>query len=168
VQAAHSPVGREAFEQEKQQMKALMKTIVVLLGCVSLDPVLAQPPQAPAQAPSVYDTIMQLSHEWGDAEMASDVDKMNQIIADDWTADYPGHFVTKATLLSGVRTGKHKLLSCELGPHEVKAFGDIAVVQGSVTERRLGVDGILHFAYMDVWTKRGGKWLVVRSLWKKI
>jgi hypothetical protein len=59
-------------------------------------------------------------------------------------------------------------LSCELGPHEVKAFGDIAVVQGSVTERRLGVDGVIHFAYMDVWTKRGGKWLVVRSLWKKI
>jgi ketosteroid isomerase-like protein len=149
-------------------MKALLKMVMVLVGCVSLDPVLAQPAKAPAQAPSVYDTIMQLTHEWGDAEMASDVDKVSQIIADDWTADYPGHLITKATLLSDVRSGKGKLLSCELGPHDVKAFGDVAVVQGSVTERRAGADGVLHFAYMDVWTKRGGKWLVVRSLWKKV
>jgi len=149
-------------------MKALMKTVVVLLGCVSLDPVLAQPPKAPARAPSVYDTIMQLSHEWGDAEMASDVDKVNQIIADDWTAGYPGHLITKAAVLSDVRSGKGKLLSYELGPHEVTAFGDVAVAQGSVTERRVGADGILHVAYLDVWTKREGKWLVVRSLWKKL
>lgn len=149
-------------------MKALLTTIVVLIGCVSLDPVLAQSPKAPVQAPSVYDTIMQLTHEWADAEMASDVDKLNQIVADDWTADYPGHFHTKAEFLSSIRSGKGKLLSCELGPHEVTAFGDVAVVQGSVTERRLGVDGIIHVAYLDVWTKRGGNWRVVRSLWKKI
>jgi hypothetical protein len=59
-------------------------------------------------------------------------------------------------------------LSFELGPHEIKAFGDIAVVQGSVTERRLGVDGVMHVVYLDVWSKRGGKWLVVRSLSKKL
>ena len=149
-------------------MKAPLKLIVVLVGCVSLGPVLAQPPKAPAQAPSVYDAIMQLTHEWADAEMASDVDKVNQIVADDWIAGFPGHSITKAALLSDIKSGKGKLLSCDLEPHEVKAFGDIAVVQGSVTERRLGVDGIIHVAYMDVWSKRGGKWQVVRSLWKKI
>jgi ketosteroid isomerase-like protein len=145
-------------------MKTILKMAVVLVGCASLDPALAQPPKTP----STYDTIMQLSRAWGDAEMASDVDKVNQIIADDWTADYPGHIVTKATLLGDIKSGKGKLLSCELGPHEIKELGDIAVVQGSVTERRAGADGILHFAYMDVWTKRTGKWQVVRSLWKKI
>ena len=149
-------------------MKALLKMVVIVVGCVSLDQVLAQPTKAPAQAPSVYETIMQLTHEWGDAEMASDADKVNQIIADDWIADYPGHQVTKAGLLNDIRSGKGKLLSCELGPHEVKELGDVAVVQGSVTERRSGADGLLHFAYMDVWTKRGHKWVVVRSLWKKI
>lgn len=149
-------------------MKTLLKTIVVLVGCLTLDPVLAQPPKAPAQGPSVYDTIMQLTHEWGDAELASDVDKLDKIVADDWTADYPGHFYTKASFMSNIKSGKGKLLTYELGPHEVKAFGDVAVVQGTVTERRLGADDILHVAYMDVWTKRGGKWMVVRSLWKKI
>ena len=149
-------------------MKALLKIIVILIGCVSLGPVLAQPAKTPAPAPSVYDAIMQLTNEWAAAEMALDVDKLNQIVADDWIAGYPGHPITKATFLSDIRSGKGKLLSCDLEPHEVKAFGDIAVVQGSVTERRLGVDGIIHVAYMDVWSKRGGKWQVVRSLWKKI
>jgi hypothetical protein len=149
-------------------MKTLLKMIMILVGCVSLDPVFAQPPEAPAQAPSVYDAIMHRIHEWADAEIVSDVDKLNQIVADDWTADYPGHFYTKASFLSQVRSGRAKLLSCEMGPHEVTAFGDVAVVQGSVTERRAGVDGALHVVYMDVWTKREGKWVVVRSLWKKI
>ena len=149
-------------------MKAPLKMVLVLLGCVSLDPVFAQPPKAPTQAPSVHDTIMELIHEWADAEMTSDVDKLNQIVADDWTDGYPGHLITKTAFLSGVRSGDRKLLSCELEPHEVTAFGDIAVVQGSVTERRAGVDGIMHVAYIDVWSKRGGKWQVVRSLSKKL
>lgn len=149
-------------------MKAILKMVIVLAGCVSLDPALAQPPGAPAQATGVYEALMQRSHEWGDAEIASDVDKLNQIVADDWTADYPGHLITKASFLSDVRSGKGTLLSYELGPHDVTAFGELAVVQGSVTERRLGVDGIIHAAYMDVWTKRGGKWQVVRSFWKKL
>jgi len=138
--------------------------VAIVVGCMALDPVLAQP----AKPPGVSETIMQLIHAWADAEMASDVDKVNQIIADDWLADYPGHQVTKATLLGNIKSGKGKLLSCELGPHEVKQLGDVAVVQGSVTERRAGADGLLHFAYMDVWTKQGGTWRVVRSLWKKI
>lgn len=149
-------------------MKALLKMIVLLIGCISLGPVLAQPPKAPAQSPSVHDAIMQLTHEWADAEMTLDVDKLNQIVADDWIAGYPGRPITKAAFLSDIRSGKGKLLSCDMEPHEVKAFGDIAVVQGSVTERRLGVDGIIHVAYMDVWSKRSGKWQVVRSLWKKL
>jgi hypothetical protein len=50
----------------------------------------------------------------------------------------------------------------------VTAFGGIAVVQGTVTERRAGAEGVMHVAYLDVWSKRGGKWQVVRSLSKKI
>ncbi len=149
-------------------MKALLKIVMVLVVCVPLDPVLAQPPKASLQAGEVYDAIMQRTHEWADAEMALDVDKLNQIVADDWIAGYPGHPITKAAFMSDIKSGKGKLLSCELGPHEVTPFGDVAVVQGSVTERRAGTDGIIHAAYMDVWSKRGGKWMVVRSFWKKL
>jgi hypothetical protein len=43
-------------------------------------------------------------------------------------------------------------------------FGNVAVLQGSVTERRLGHDGVIHAVYMDVFEKRGGRWMVIRSL----
>jgi ketosteroid isomerase-like protein len=147
-------------------MKVLIKAILVLVGCVSLDPVLAQPPRTPLDDASVAGTIRQLARDWGDAEIASDVDRLSQIIADDWVTGYPGHMYTKASHLSDVRSGKHKLLTCEYGPHEVKVIGDVAVVQGTVTETRAGYDGIFHVAYTDVWVKRGNKWMVVRSLAK--
>src|SRR5438045_9672110 len=104
-------------------MKPLLKMVLVLVGFVSLGPALAQPPKAPAQAPSVYDTIMQLTHEWADAEMASDVDKLNQIVADDWTAGYPGHLITTAAFLSDIRSGKGKLFDFWLGHHGREGSG---------------------------------------------
>jgi hypothetical protein len=154
------------IEKEKQQMKALMTTIVILVGCVSLDRVLAQPLKASSEGPSVADTIMRLSHDWANAEMTSDVDRLSQIVADEWASGYPGHMYTKARFLSDTKSGKHRLLTCEFGPHEVKVLGDVAVVQGSVTETRDGYDGILHVSYTDVWVKRGNNWMVVRSLAK--
>lgn len=146
-------------------MKAITTTILILVGCVSLlHSALAQPPKAPSDDSSVAEAINQVSRDWADAEMASDADKLGQIIADEWEAGYPGKIYTKANLLDDVRAGRRTLLSCEFGPQDVKVFGDIAVLQGSVAERRLGHDGIIHAAYMDVFEKRGSRWMVVRSL----
>jgi hypothetical protein len=149
-------------------MKVLAKMVLVLIGCVSLDPVLAQPPRATSMDPGVADAVNQISRDWANAEMTSDVDKLDQIIADEWTSGYPGKLYTKTSLLTDVKSGKHKLLFCEFGPQDVKVLGDVAVVQGSVTERRLGQDGTFGVAYMDVFVKRGNKWLVVRSFSKKL
>lgn len=145
-------------------MKAIMNTILVLLGCVSLHPAFAQPSKVSSEDSSVADAINQVSRDWADAEMASDADKLSQIIADEWEAGYPGKIYTKANLLDDVRARRHTLLSCEFGPQDVRVFGNIAVLQGTVTERRIGHDGIIHAAYMDVFEKRGGRWMVVRSL----
>lgn len=147
-------------------MKALTKMVLVLVGCVSLAPALAQPAKAPAADPGVTDTINQIARDWGNAEIASDVDTLNQIIADDWVSGYPGKSSTKASFLAAVKTGAHKLLFFELGPQDVRVFGNVAVVQGSVTERRVGRVGTFHAAYMDVFENRGGKWKVVRSFAK--
>jgi ketosteroid isomerase-like protein len=147
-------------------MKALTKTVLVLVGCLSLDPVLAQPAKAPPADPSVTDTINQIARDWGNAEIASDVDTLSQIIADDWVSGYPGKSSTKASFLSDVKSGAHKLLFFELGAQDVRVFGNVAVVQGSVTERRVGRPGTFHAAYMDVFENRGGKWKVVRSFAK--
>src|SRR5262249_12322219 len=148
----------------RNPMKVIMSTILVLLGCVFLHPAFAQPSQAPSVDASAADAINQVSRDWADADMASDADKLSQLIADEGEAGYPGKIYTKANLLDDVRAGRHKLLSCEFGPQDVKVFGNVAVLQGTVTERRIGRDGIIHAAYMDVFEKRGSRWVVVRSL----
>jgi ketosteroid isomerase-like protein len=145
-------------------MKALIKIVLVVLGCLSLHPVLAQP-KPPAEVHSVADTIHQLERDWVDAMIAGDIDKLNQIVADDWTEGIPGKIGTKASFLADVRSGRHQLQTCTFGPSDVKVFGDVAVLQGSVTETRIsdGQPSTIQVGYMDVWLKRGARWVVVRS-----
>lgn len=151
-------------------MKALTKTILVLVGCVVLDPALAPPAGAAADDRSVADTINQLDRDWADSMIHGNLDRLNQIVADDWVEGYPDKPVTKDGFLSSVKSGAHKLESCEFGPRDVKVLGNVAVVQGSATEVRK-VDGqstTLHVAYMDVWVKRGDRWVVIRSRANKL
>ena len=110
--------------------------------------------------------------------VAGDVDKLNQIYADDWaTVDSSGKIFTKESLLSDFKSGKHKLLSFEIGPMDVQVFGDVAVVQASVTEKRLHVtEKRLHdgkdisgqFVFMDLLKNRAGKWVIVRTLGARV
>ena len=151
-------------------MKAIMKTILVLVGCISLAPIHAQPPKAAAEGPSVADTIKQIEHDWADAMIAGDIEKLNQIVADEWVEGYPGKAATKAGFLASIKAGKNKLVACDFGPREVQVFGSVAVLQGSVTEKRIkdGQPITFQVAYMDVWVKRGDRWLVVRSFAKTL
>jgi ketosteroid isomerase-like protein len=147
-------------------MKSLMKTVLVLLGCVSMDPVLAQPPRPASHDQSVADAIKQIERDWANAMMDFDVDKLSQILADDWLeTDNAGKLITKASNLDYFRSRKHRLESCEFGPEDVKVFGEVAVVQGSVDEKWLtdGQSSASHVTYMDVWVRRGDRWVVVRS-----
>jgi len=102
--------------------------------------------------------------------IAADIAKLSQIVADDWIEGYPGQAATKAAFLDDVKSGKHKLETCEFGPRDVTLFGDVAVLQGSVTETRIsdGRRSTIRVAYMDVWVKRGDQWVVVRSHAKKL
>jgi ketosteroid isomerase-like protein len=148
-------------------MKAFMKMVLVLIlfGAVSVDTALAQPPKPASQGPSVADTIKQLDQSWADAMIVVDIPTLNRIVADDWISGYPGKASTKAKFLDDVKSGKHKLETCEFGPRDVQVVGDVAVLQGSVTETRL-VDGqrsTFRVNYMDVWVKRGDQWMVFRS-----
>jgi ketosteroid isomerase-like protein len=146
-------------------MKALMKTVLVLVGCMLFNPALAQPTKPASEASSVADTIKQLVRDWCDAMITDDLDKLNRIIADDWTDGYPGKLSTKSSFLNYVKSGKHKLEACEFGPMDVKVLGNVAVLQASLTERRLKdgkVDNV-RIACMDVFEKRGDRWVVVRS-----
>jgi ketosteroid isomerase-like protein len=151
-------------------MKSLLKTVLVLVSCLSFAPVLAQPPKAPSEGAGVADTINRLERDWVDAIIAGDLDKLTQIVADDWVEGYPGKGTTKASFLADVKSGNHKLVAYEFGPSDVKVFGGVAVIQGSVAETTVndGQRSSFHVAYMDVFVKRGDRWVVVRSFAKKL
>jgi ketosteroid isomerase-like protein len=138
----------------------------VLLVSLSVGLVFAQAPNAPAKGPSVSETVKQLEHEWTDAMKASDVDKLSQILADDWTGlGYDGKKLTKESYLADTKSGASKLESFEFGPMDVKVLGNVAVVQGSDTEKSTtnGKNSSGKWVWMDVFVKRGDKWVAVRS-----
>ena len=94
-----------------------------------------------------------------------DVDKLSRIIADDWTDGYPGKVATKSAFLSDVKIRQAQARGVRFGLMDVKVLGNVAVIQGSVTEKRLkdGQVGTVRVAFMDAFEKRGDRWVVVRS-----
>jgi ketosteroid isomerase-like protein len=126
----------------------------------------AQAPAPVPKGPSTEEAIKQLDRDWWNAEKAGDTDKLGQIIADDWTViGYDGKKTTKQGFLADMKSGKAKLESFELGPMDVKVLGNVAVAQGSNTEKSItgGKETNGKWVWTDVFAKRKGKWVAVRS-----
>jgi uncharacterized protein (TIGR02246 family) len=142
----------------------------VMSACVCVGVVLAGVPQ-PSTDPAVVNTIKQLEQDMGDAMVHVDIDKLNQIYADDFaTVGSSGKIITKKDLLQDFEPFHDKLVSFENGPMDVQVFGNVAVVHGSVTETRTrdGKDTSGQFVWMDLLEKRDGKWVVLRSAGSRV
>lgn len=121
---------------------------------------------APSKDRAVIEAVRKVERDMGDAMVAVDIDRLNQIFADDWaTIGSSGRIITKEKVLEDFKSGKDKLVSFENGPIDVQVFGDIAVAHGGVTEKRIreGKDDSGESVWMDLLEKRAGKWVVVRS-----
>lgn len=149
-----------------------MKTLAAVAALV-LVAAGAAPGGTPEAPPSdVAATLKQLELDYGDAIKNVDLDRIDQIMADDWRGvGDSGRVATKESALEFVKSRKSTLESFELGPRDVKVLGDdVAVVQASVSERRTvaGVSTSLTVVYLDVWEKRGNRWVLVRSQTAKL
>src|SRR5580704_9527670 len=149
-------------------MKRLITSIVFAFAGVGISA--AEPPKA-SQDPTDIAAIKQISQDMGDAMVRVDIDKLNQIYADDFiTVGRSGKVITKADIVRDFQSFHDKLESFENGPIDVQVFGNVAVSNGSVTERRIrdgnSADGV--FLWMDLLQKRAGKWQVVRSAGSRI
>jgi len=147
-------------------------TTLVLFACVWVGLVLADSPKArfspkaPFNDPTDLATIKQIERELGDAIVAVDIEKLNQIYADDFAIiGSSGKIITKEGILQQIESGKYKLVSYELGPIDVQVLGNVAVGHGAVTEKRIadGKDVSVEAVFMDLFEKRAGKWVLVRS-----
>jgi ketosteroid isomerase-like protein len=136
-----------------------------LSTCAFVGVVLAGAPE-PTRDRVVVAAIEHVAQDMGDAMVRADIDALNQIYADDFvTVGSSGMIITKKDLLHDFESFHDKLESFEVGPMDVQVFGDVAVVHGSVTEKRTrdGKDSSGDFVWMDLLKKRAGKWVVVRS-----
>ena len=135
--------------------------VVVLISLMA-----SIPSPTRAKDTSDVDAVKQVEQTMGSAMVAGDVDKLSQIYADNFaTIGSDGKVVTKETLLTDFESFHDKLEWFENGPMDVQVFGNVAVAQGSVKEKRSwnGKDTSGEFAWMDLLEKSAGKWVVVRS-----
>jgi ketosteroid isomerase-like protein len=147
-----------------------MKKVVVavLFACVVAGLVFANSSKAASAVLSDEDTLRQLSRDWSEATKAIDINRLSQIIADDWRAvGRSGKIRSKEYGLNYVRTRDIRLESYEFGPMDVRVLGNVAVVQGSISQHFINTKDGKHedykSAWMDVWEKRGDRWVVTRS-----
>jgi len=112
------------------------------------------------------EAVKQVEETMGSAMVAGDVDKLNQIYADNFaTVGSDGRLYTKKDLVADFESFHDKLDWFENGPIDVQVFGDVALAQGSVKEKRSrnGKDTSGQFLWQDVLQRRAGKWVVWRS-----
>ena len=143
-----------------------MRRIVLVL--ISLLVVIPSQTQA---KDSDVDAVKQIEQDMGTAMVAGDIEKLQQIYADDFaTVGSSRKITTKQTLITDFGSFHDKLEWFENGPIDVQVFGNVAVAQGSVKERRSrdGKDTSGEFAWMDLLEKLAGRWVVVRSAAAKI
>lgn len=142
-------------------MRPTTSIVIVLISLMTFIP-----SQAQRIDTSVVDSIKQLEQDIGNEMVAGDIDKLNQIYADDWaTVGSSGKVITKEALLSDFKSFHDKLEWFENGPIDVQVFGNVAVACASVKEKRSrdGKDTSGEFVWVDLLEKRAGKWVVVRT-----
>jgi hypothetical protein len=153
-------------------MRKLIVTLLMLCTWTGL--ALAQETMAkkPAMASSnAAAELRKAENDWTDGQKAGDVDKVGQLIADDWMSwGSDGKKVNKQQYLADIKSGAFKWESIENGPMDVRMFGSIGVVQGSDTEKSSykGKDTSGKYVWMDVFQKKDGKWMAVRSQVAKV
>ena len=150
-------------------MNRLIGLMLVAVACVGLAS--AGSAQTQWNDPAVVEALKQLERDMGQAMVAVNLEKLNRIFADDWTSiGASGTVVTKEKVLGNFKSGVDRLEAFELGPMDVQVKGNVAVVHGSVTEKRTrgGKDVGGEYVWMDLMEKRNGTWVVVRSAGAKV
>ena len=126
-------------------------------------------PNRAAVGQAVPDTaarhLIALEREWNDAILHNDRTIAGSFMALEWTEiTSTGSVLTRTEDLEELVDGYHatSLLQSDI---EVQIFGDAAVVSGTNEEKSSyrGQDTSGRFRWMDVWVRRAGRWVCVKS-----
>ena len=121
--------------------------------------------------PSIDEKQIHALFDAGDrALMTADLNALGQIFADDYVQyDPTGRPFTKQQVLERLRTNSVRYPSIMSTGRSIRLFGDFAIVHGSEDDI-VEADGRrfpARYLYMDVVTKRNGRWQIVGSLLAK-
>ena len=110
------------------------------------------------------DAVKSLDLKRFELAVAGDVDGLAKLLADDLTYTHSsGALDDKSKFLESLKSGKLKYTSIEPSDVQARAYGSTAVVIGQVKVALVSggqpKDMVLRF--LDVWTKRAGKWQMV-------
>src|ERR1043165_4272645 len=151
-------------------MKRLMSTLMMIGLCAGV--ALAQGngtamnPKTAATSGSDADELKRIETDWTAASKSKDASKLSAILADSWVGlGWDGKTSDKAKVLADLKSPGNTLSTIEMGPMEVRLFGETAVVTGSDTETSTaeGKDTSGKYIWTDVFVKQGGKWKAVAS-----
>lgn len=147
-------------------MKQLLATSILVVVCAGW--ALAK---EPAGSTNAADQLKQIENNWTDAQKTRDADKLRDILAENWIGIGPdGKTSDRAKALEDLKSPGNSLDTLEMGPMEVRLFGNTAVVTGSDTEKSMenGKDSSGKYIWTDVFVKQKGKWKAVASQSAKV
>ena len=117
-------------------------------------------------AQSDEQTLIELERGWNDAFYSKDVDFIESVLADEFTATYDdGSRGDRARELELAAAFNQRVVSAEQEDFTVRLYGDTAVVFFTlrVVGIRQGQEAEVLLSYTDVWVWRGGRWQCVSA-----
>ena len=136
---------------------AILAATVIPAGAVSVSPAQQQ--------------LIDTEAAWSKAMVQKDTTAIAGIIGDDWMGQNDGGKIEDKTgFLNDVKSGAIAVASMSNHDVHVRLMRNIAIVQGMDDEKSSykGKDGSGTYSWMDVFEKRGGKWVAIASQVTKV
>jgi len=113
---------------------------------------------------SAVERVLRAEREWLLAHLRVDVDALDRLMAPDYSQiDDRGRVVGKEQVLASFRSGERAWEEAHSDEHDVRIYGDIAVVTGRWRARGTNAGQPFDYAarYVSVWVEHDGEWRMV-------
>jgi ketosteroid isomerase-like protein len=113
---------------------------------------------------SAVERVLRAEREWLLAHLRVDVDALDRLMAPDYSQiDDQGRTVGKEQVLASFRSGERAWEEAHSDEHDVRIYGDIAVVTGRWRARGANAGQPFDYAarYVSVWVEHDGEWRMV-------
>jgi ketosteroid isomerase-like protein len=109
--------------------------------------------------------LMQIEQDWGNAILKNDAAAFERHLAKEWIYNADGQVISKAQMLSDIKSGTFKVSSFEYSDMRLHVLGDVAVVSvtAAIKGKYKGSDLPSPQRSTDFFVKRDGQWQAVST-----